>query len=444
MAMVPASLDTDSCDTAVRGSFLHFLSDPDKSGDAHEYLDDGLLILRQGRVQMLVEAAAWIDQLPDGCHFYDYRGRLVMPGFVDTHCHYPQTEMIASHGLQLLDWLEQYTFPTEARFAEREHAERIAAFFCEQLLLNGTTTAATFASVHPESVDAIFEQARARNLRLVAGKVLMDRNAPEALRDTAESAYRDCSDLIRRWHLQGRAHYAVTPRFAPCSSPAQLEVCGQLLAEYPDLHLQSHVAENRDEVAWVAELFPGSRSYLDVYDGYGLLGPRAVYAHCIHLDDADRARMAASGAAIAFCPTSNLFLGSGLFSLDAARRHGIRVGMATDVGAGTSFGMLQTLNEAYKVCQLAGEKLSALKAFYLATLGGAEALYLDHCIGNFATGKDADFVVLDLAASELMQCRLDNATTLDERLFALMMLGDDRCVQATHVMGRRLYSRFAP
>ncbi len=441
MAIVPSALDQDSCDTAIRASFLHFVSDPDHFGDACEYLDDGLMILKQGRVQKLVDAAEWIDMLPDGSALYDYSGCLVMPGFIDTHTHYPQSEMIASYGLQLLDWLEQYTFPTEEKFADREHADKIAAFFCDQMLRNGTTTSAVFATVHSESVDAIFEQAQSRNLCLVAGKVMMDRNAPESLRDTAESSYRDCSELIRRWHLNGRGHYAVTPRFAPCSSPAQLEVCGELLNEHPDLYLQSHVAENRAEVNWVAELFPDSRSYLDVYDSFGLLGPRSIYGHCIHLDQADRERMAASGAAIAFCPTSNLFLGSGLFSLDDACAQDIRVGIATDVGAGTSFSLLRTLSEAYKVCQLAGQRLTPLKAFYLATLGAAESLYLDHRIGNFAIGKEADFVVLDLAASELMQCRMENASTLEERLFALMMLGDDRCVQATHVMGKRQYSR---
>ena len=444
MAVVPASLDTDSCDTAIRASFLHFLSDPDSGGDAYEYFEDGLLILSRGRVQMLVDAGDWLDQLPDGCRLYDYSGRLVMPGFIDTHCHYPQVEMIASHGHQLLDWLTQYTFPTEARFAERDHADRIADFFCRELLRNGTTTAGVFASVHPESVDAIFDAAGKRDLCLLAGKVMMDRNVPETLRDSAESSYRECSELISRWHLQGRGYYAVTPRFAPTSSPEQLEVCATLLSEHPDLYLQSHLAENRDEIAWVGELFPDSRSYLDVYDGFGLLGPRSVYAHCIHLDDEDRARMASSGAAIAFCPTSNLFLGSGLFSLDAAREHGIRTGLASDVGAGTSFSILQTLNEAYKVCQLAGESLAPLKAFYLATLGAAESLYLDHRIGNFTAGKEADFVVLDPGATELMQIRMENASTLEERLFALMMLGDDRCVQATHVMGRRLHSRSAP
>jgi guanine deaminase len=439
--VVPSTLDNESCDTAIRANFLHFHSDPDLSGEAFEYIEDGLLILKQGRVQQLENARDWIDHLPDGSALYDYSGCLVMPGFIDTHSHYPQTEMIASHGLQLLDWLQQYTFPTEEKFAEREYAERAAEFYCEQMLRNGTTTSGVFATVHAGSVDAIFEAARRRDLCLVAGKVMMDRNAPASLCEDPRRSYLESAELIGRWHLQGRLHYAVTPRFAPCCSPEQLEFCGRLLDEHPDLYLQSHVAENADEVRWVEELFPESRSYLDVYDRFGLLGPRAVYAHCIHLDEADRERMAESGAAIAFCPTSNLFLGSGLFSLDAARRHGIRVGLATDVGAGTSFSMLQTLNEAYKVCQLGGYGLTPLKAFHLVTLGAAESLYLDHRIGNFAVGKEADFVVLDLQATELMQRRMQNARSLEDRLFALMMLGDDRCIQATHVMGRRQYLR---
>ncbi len=441
MAVVPTPLDNETCDTAIRGSFLHFLGDPDVGGDSYEYFEDCLLILKQGRVRMLVDAPEWIDFLPDGTALYDYSGRLIMPGFIDTHTHYPQSEMIASHGLQLLDWLERYTFPTEARFAERDHADEIADFFCREMLRNGTTTSAVFASVHAQSVDAIFARANALGLCLVAGKVMMDRNAPDNLLDTPESSYRDCTALIERWHLLGRGYYAVTPRFAPCCSPDLLEVCARLLGEHPDLYLQSHVAENLDEVRWVAELFPERRSYLDVYEHYGLLGPRSVYAHCIHLDQTDRERMSETGAAIAFCPTSNLFLGSGLFDLDAAREHNLRVGIATDVGAGTSFSLLQTLAEAYKVCQLAGQSLSPLKAFYLATLGAAESLYLDHRIGNFEIGKEADFVVLDLHARELMQYRMAQAVSLDQRLFALMILGDDRCVQATHVMGRRLYSR---
>ena len=441
MSVVPSSLDNESCDVAIRASFLHFKSDPDFSGDAFEYLEDGLLILKRGRVQQLVSAPDWIDHLPDGSALYDYSGCLVMPGFIDTHAHYPQTEMIASYGLQLLDWLKQYTFPTEEKFADRDYARQIAEFFCEQMLRNGTTTSAVFATVHPQSVDAIFEAAQRRDMCLIAGKVMMDRNAPASLCDDPQQSYQQSVDLIKRWHLQDRLHYAVTPRFAPCCSSEQLELCGQLLAEHPDLYLQSHVAENVDEVRWVAELFPESRSYLDVYDRFGLLGPRSIYAHCIHLDEADRERMADSGAAMAFCPTSNLFLGSGLFSIDAARRHEIRVGLATDVGAGTSFSMLQTLNEAYKVCQLAGHGLTPLKAFHLVTLGAAESLYLDHRIGNFEVGKEADFVVLDLQATELMALRMQSAHSLEDKLFALMMLGDDRCVQATHVMGQRRYAR---
>ena len=441
MTVIPSALDNESCDVAIRASFLHFKSDPDFSGDAFEYLEDGLLILKGGRVRQLVNAPDWIDHLPDGSALYDYSGCLVMPGFIDTHTHYPQTELIASYGLQLLDWLKQYTFPTEEKFSDRDHANQIAEFFCEEMLRNGTTTSAVFATVHSESVDAIFEAAQRRDMCLIAGKVMMDRNAPASLCDDPQQSYRQSVELIQRWHLQGRLHYAVTPRFAPSCSPEQLELCGQLLAEHPDLYLQSHVAENVDEVRWVAELFPESRSYLDVYDRFGLLGPRSVYAHCIHLDEADRVRMAESGAAMAFCPTSNLFLGSGLFSLDSADQHGIRVGLATDVGAGTSFSMLQTLNEAYKVCQLAGHSLTPLKAFYLATLGSAESLYLDHRIGNFEVGKEADFVVLDLQATELMKLRMQNAQSLEDKLFALMMLGDDRCVQATHVMGQRRFQR---
>jgi len=298
-----------------------------------------------------------------------------------------------------------------------------------------------FATTHSNSVDAIFDAAHARSMRLIAGKVLMDRNVPEAVRDTADSGYADSKALIARWHGRDRLLYAVTPRFAPTSTERQLELCGRLLDEHPDVFLQSHVAENRGEVAWVAELYPWSRSYLDVYDHYGLLRPRAVYAHCIHLDAADRQRMAATGAAMSFCATSNLFLGSGLFDVRAAQDAGVRVGLGTDVGGGTSLSMLRTLDESYKVCQLAGQTLSPLRAFYLATLGGAAALYLDDRIGSFAIGKEADFVVLDPAATPLLERRMARTTTLAEKLFAFMIMGDDRAVQATHVLGSPAHMR---
>jgi len=301
-----------------------------------------------------------------------------------------------------------------------------------------------FATTHATSVEAIFAAAEAESMRLIAGKVLTDRHVPEAVRDTADGGYEASKALIGRWHGRGRLGYAVTPRFAPASTERQLELCGRLLDEHPGVFLQSHVAENRNEIAWVAELFPWSRSYLDVYDHYGLLRERAVYAHCIHLDATDRGRMAATGAAMAFCPTSNLFLGSGLFDAQAAREAGVRVGIGTDVGGGTSFSMLRTLDEAYKVSQLAGQKLSPLRAFYLATLGGAASLYLDDRIGNFDAGKEADFVVLDPAATPLLVRRLARAETLVERLFALMVLGDDRAIYATHVLGRAAWARDHP
>jgi guanine deaminase len=432
---LPMQLDSSRCDKAIRASFLHFVDDPDKSSDAWQYIEDGLLILKLGRITALGKMDDWFDFLPDGVEFHDFGGKLIMPGFIDTHTHYPQTDMIASHGAQLLEWLEKYTFPTEAKFSDIKVANATAEFFCDELLRNGTTTSAVFSTIHAESVDAIFSAAQKRDMRLISGKVMMDRNAPDFLCDTAKSSYEDSAKLIEKWHGNGRALYAVTPRFAPTSTEAQLRVAGELLQEYDGLYLQSHAAENADEVAWVAELFPQRRSYLDVYDHYGLVGERSIYAHCIHLDQVDREQMASRGAAIAFCPTSNLFLGSGLFDLDSAQQNNIRVGVATDVGGGTSFSILQTLNEAYKVSQMSGQTLTSMKAFYLATLGGAKALYLDHALGNFEVGKEADFVVLDLQSTPLMKRRMAVSDSIQDTLFALMMLGDDRAVHATFVMG---------
>ncbi|MFT5598859.1 MAG: guanine deaminase, partial [Chitinophagales bacterium] len=411
---LPVQLDSSRCDKAIRASFLHFIDDPDQSSDSWEYIEDGLLILKLGQVTALGKTDAWFNFLPDGVEFHDFTGKLIMPGFIDTHTHYPQTDMIASHGAQLLEWLEKYTFPTEARFSDINVANSTADFFCDELLRNGTTTSAVFATIHPQSVDAIFSAAQKRDMRLISGKVMMDRNAPEFLCDTAQSSYEDSAKLIEKWHGNGRALYAVTPRFAPTSTVAQLRVASRLLQEYDGLYLQSHVAENADEVAWVAELFPERRSYLDVYDHYGLVGERSIYAHCIHLDQTDRKRMANSGAAMAFCPTSNLFLGSGLFDLDSAQQNNIRVGIATDVGGGTSFSILQTLNEAYKVSQMSGQTLTSMKAFYLATLGGAKALHLDHKLGNFEVGKEADFVVLDLQSTPLMKRRMATSDSIQD------------------------------
>jgi guanine deaminase len=428
--------------TAFRGRLLHFLDDPATAGErAHVFLDDGVLVVRDGRVQ---STGNWTDvrgTLPAETPVVEFTDKLILPGFIDTHVHYPQSDIIASYGEQLLEWLERYTFPTERLFSDPAHARDVASFFLDELLRNGTTSALVFATVHPESVDAIFAEASSRAMCIAAGKVLMDRNCPEFLRDTAESGYAQSAALIERWHRRGRLLYAVTPRFAPTSTDRQLELAGRLLDEHSGVLMQTHVAENMDEVRWVAELFPWSRSYLDVYDHYGLLRHGAVYAHCIHLDAHDRRRMAESGAAMSFCATSNLFLGSGLFDLDAAREHAIAVGIGTDVGGGTSFSMLRTLAESYKVAQLAKQRLSPLRAFYLATLGGARALGEEDRLGNFAPGKPADFVVLDPAATPLMARRMSHAEGLVEALFVLMMLGDDRAVAATYVMGEARWRR---
>ena len=422
---------------AYRASILHFLFDPGSGDDARatEYFDDGLLVVDGGRVLAVGHATDLLPTLPPGTQATDCRPGLIVPGFVDTHIHYPQTDVIASCGAQLLDWLERYTFPAERRFSEAAHARAVSEFFLDELLRNGTTTALVFATVHRQSVDAFFEAAEARGMRMIAGKVLMDRHCPDDLRDTPEQGQRESAELIERWHGRARLGYAITPRFAITSSEEQLRLAGELARAHPSVHVHTHVAENRDEVQWARDLFPWSRSYLDVYDRFGLLRDRSVFAHCIHLDAGDRKRMGESGAAAAFCPTSNLFLGSGLFDLDQADRAGMRVGLATDVGGGTSFSMLRTIADAYKVTQMRGRTLGATRAFYLATLGGAKALGLEREIGNFVPGKEADFVVLDFAATPLLARRTALACTLAERLFALMTLGDDRCVRQTYILG---------
>ncbi|MFT6916851.1 MAG: guanine deaminase [Motiliproteus sp.] len=428
---------------AHRSALIHSLGDPAVLGleASFEYLDDGLLVIEDGRVLAVGDASALLPSLPEGTPVTQHSDSLLCPGFVDTHIHYPQTGMIASYGEQLLDWLENYTFPTEQHFKDKQHAAGVAEVFLTELLRNGTTTALVFGTVHPESVDAFFEAAEQRDLRMIAGKVMMDRNAPDYLTDTPESSYRDSKALIERWHGKGRLHYAVTPRFAPTSSPEQLAVAGQLLGEYPGLYMHTHLSENQQEIEWVKALFPERSGYLDVYDHYKLLGERSVFAHGVHLCDAECQRLAETDSAVAFCPTSNLFLGSGLFDLAKMESYSINVGLGTDVGAGTSFSILQTLNEAYKVMQLQEQQLHPFKSLYLATLGGARALKLDDKIGSFAPGKEADFVVLDYNATPLLSYRMQQAKSIQERLFVLMTLGDDRAIRETFAMGRSVHRR---
>ncbi len=430
---------------AWRSAILHCTANPTEVGteQAFEYFEDGLLVVKDGIIQALGNAEDQIALLDSTIEVEHHPDALIVPGFVDTHIHYPQSDMIASYGEQLLDWLNNYTFPEESKFADKQYASDVAERFLAELLRNGTTTALVFGTVHKQSVDAFFEAALPLNLRMICGKVMMDRHAPDYLTDTPETAYEDSKELIERWHNHGRLHYAVTPRFAPTSTSEQLSAAGKLLSEYDDLYMHTHLSENRQECSWVQELFPDSKNYLDVYDQHQLLSERSVFAHGIHLCDQEYNRLSETGSAIAFCPTSNLFLGSGLFNLEKAELHKVNVGMGTDVGGGTSFSMFSTLNEAYKVIQMQGQNLDPIKSFYLATLGGAKALRLDDKVGNLAVGSEADFVILDKQATPLLSKRLERAKDIKDTLFALMILADDRAIQATYAMGQCVHQRDA-
>lgn len=427
--------------SAYRAKLLTFTGDPAQSSDAAVFDEDGVVIVEDGHVVASGAWSAFKSRVSDGATVHDLRDKLIVPGFIDTHIHYPQTDMIASPAPGLLPWLDTYTFPTERGFENEAVAQDTARFFVDELLACGTTTALVYCTVHKQSADALFTASEAKNLRMVAGKVLMDRHCPEFLRDTPQTGYDDSAELIGRWHNRGRQMYALTPRFAPTSTEAQLEACGALAKAHADIFIQSHVAENPDEVKWVKELFPGHRSYLDVYDHYGLLRRRAVYGHCIWLDDEDRRRMADTGTVAAHCPTSNLFLGSGLFDFDKAGASSMPVTLATDVGGGTSFSMLQTMNEAHKVARMGGHHLTATRMFWLATAGAAQALDLADKIGTLAPGSEADFVVLDAQATPLLARRTARAESLEELLFALALLGDDRTVFETYAAGKRVHSR---
>lgn len=423
--------------TAFRAEILTVPADPAQAPDAVRHYPDGMLVVEDGLVAAIGHHADLAPRFADVVP--TVLPGLLVPGFVDTHIHYPQTERIAAHGQQLLEWLETHIFPAEAAFANRAHADDVAAFFLDELLRNGTTSALVFATVHEASVDALFAAALARNMRIISGKVLMDLG-PDNLRDTPETARSQTEALIARWHGRGRLGYAVTPRFALTSSDAQLAVAGELVAAHPQVMMHTHMAENPGECAAVLGRFPDAGHYIDAYDRFGLVGPRSLFAHCIHMDDAAMGRMGAAGAAISFCPTSNLFLGSGLFDLAHADRFDVKVGMGTDVGAGTSFSLLSTQGEAYKVCQMRGAVLDPFRALYLATAGGARALGLADRIGGLQVGQEADFILLDDASTPLLARRTAGASLAD-RLFALQILGDDRAVAQTYVAGKLAHSR---
>ncbi|MCW2247248.1 guanine deaminase [Azospirillum fermentarium] len=424
---------------AIRGRLFSFTAEPAGAGDAASYtlIPDGMLRVEDGRIAAVGPAAVLEPHLPPGTPVEDHGERLVMPGFIDLHIHFPQTQVIASYGAQLLDWLTTYTFAEEQKYGDPAFAARQARFFLDELLRNGTTTAVVYGSVHPESVEAFFAESERRGTAMIAGKVMMDRHAPAPLCDTAQRGYDDSKALIGRWHGRGRQRYAVTPRFAITSTPEQLDAAGALLSEHPDCYLQTHLSENHEEIRQVARLFPAARDYTDVYGRFGLLGPRSLLGHCLHLSDGELARLAASGAVAVACPTSNLFIGSGLFDAARVRGAGVRTGLATDVGGGTSYSMLRTAAELYKVLQLQGQNLPALAAFYTMTRGNALALGMGDAIGTFVPGAWADAVVLDPSAIPALAHRMKTARGLEDELFALMTLGDERVVTATYVQGCR-------
>ncbi|MBF0206256.1 MAG: guanine deaminase [Oligoflexia bacterium] len=447
----------------IRGRFLHFLEDPfskvDSSVDSnlesksYQYVKHGIMLIVDGFIQEFLDCADPKHQqrIADLNEFKGFKdiptthypsSHLIVPGFIDTHIHYPQTEIIASYGEQLLEWLNKYTFPTESKFADAAYAEQVANFFIEELLRNGTTTAAILGTVHKHSVDAVFAAAQQRKMRVIAGKVLMDRTGftPDSLYESAAQGYEESKKLIQKWHGKERLSYAVTPRFAITSTEEQLRLSGKLMQEFPGVYMQTHLAENLKEVETVDSLYlrsAGYAGYLDVYDHFGLLGDKSIFAHCVHLREGELERLAASNSVISFCPSSNLFLGSGLFPFQQSV---VRMGLGTDVGGGSTFSLLKTMHDAYKTAQLQHKKLSAFGSFYLATLGGARALSLDHLIGNFLPGKEADFVVLNPAVTPLQQFRLDAIKNLElhDELFGMVALGDERSVVATYVMGKNV------
>ncbi len=424
----------------LRGRTLSFLRWPDSADDhgAYAYEEDGGLLLSDGKI---AAAGAYGDvaaRAGEGVATIDRRPHLLLPGFIDAHAHFPQMQVIASYGAELLDWLNRYTFPEESKFTNPQHGRRIARLFLDEMLRQGTTTVAAYCSVHKASAEAFFAEAHERDMLVIAGKVMMDRNAPDTVLDTPQSGYDDTKALIAEWHGRGRGLYAITPRFAITSSPEQMEMAGALAREHPDLHIQTHLSENHAEIAFTQELYPWSRDYTDVYEHYGLLGQRSLFGHCIHLSEREADAISDAGSVAVFCPTSNLFLGSGLFDYQRYRTRPkpLRIAAATDVGGGTNYSMLRTMDEGYKVIALNGEKLNPLASFWQLTRGNAEALSIADRVGTLETGTDADIVVLDSSATSGMRLRMETVGTLAEELFLLQTLGDDRAVAEVYVAGR--------
>ena len=426
---------------AVRGSIFYTTDDPSKNSNAVNYLEDGVLLIENGRIQDVLDGDRFGGDMAASRRVFEYPNCLICPGFIDSHVHFAQTRIMASPASGLLEWLERHTFPEEMRFADAAYATQVASEFLDLTARNGTTSALVYPTVHYGSTDCFFEQSANRGLRMVCGKVLMDRNAPEGLCDTVEDGTQDTERLIKKWHGTGRLTYAITPRFAGTSTPEQLASCRMLLEQYPDVLLHTHLSETHEEIEWTLGLFPGFEDYLAVYEHYGLVSERSVFAHCIHLSEHECQRMSDAGASALLCPTSNLFLGSGLVHARRLAEKGIATALATDVGGGTSFSMLQTMQDLYKVGQLVDEALSAAELFYLATLGGARALQIDQFVGSFESGKEADFVILDAGNSGYMNQRLANSRDFEDQLFLFALTGNDSNVRETWSMGEKIYSR---
>ena len=415
------------------GQVLHFTADPFDHGTTAAKVDEALVI--DGGKIIAVGSADALRRAHPQARVTDYGTALISAGFVDAHAHYPQTAIIASWGKRLIDWLNSYTFPEEMRFSNLPYAQDVANRYFDLTVSNGTTSVCSYCTIHPESVDAFFTAAATRNQRVWAGKTCMDRNAPEPLRDTPQSAYDDSKRLLNKWHAQGRASYVITPRFSPTSTPEQLHALGALWGEHPDCLMQTHLSEQTDEIAWVKELFPQSRDYLDTYESHGLLREGAIYGHAIHLTEREKARLKETGASLIHCPTSNTFIGSGLFDMGGLKAVGQRIGLATDTGGGSSFSMLRTMAAAYEVGQLAGRALHPAELWWLATQGSARALQADHQIGNIAPGMEADLVVVDLASTPAIEQATRRADDIWQRIFPTIMMGDDRAIRATWVAG---------
>lgn len=425
-----------------RGEVFYFHASPLEQPHCYHYLPDGVLVVLDGYVVETGPYSIVKERYPEA-RLTDYSGKLLMPGFIDPHIHYPQSEIIGMYGKQLLDWLDEYTFPAEQAFASPEHAEKIARFFIKELLRNGTTSCMAYATVHAASADSLFTVASEYNMRIQTGKVLMNRNAPDGLTDTVKQGEDESRALIEKWHNKGRNQYAITPRFAISCTKDQLESVSGLHKQYPDTYIQTHLSENLNEISTTLLLYPECSNYLEVYEKVGLLTDRSVFGHCIHLSDEECRRLAQTGAIITHCPTSNLFLGSGLFDMERANRYGMQTVLATDVGAGTSFSMFKTMGEAYKIQQLNGYSMSVFESLYKCTLGSASALKLDDKTGSFAKGREADFIVVDYATTPSRQIRMEylqrnNKWNLENKLFGLQTLGDDRNIIATYLMGKQV------